>query len=580
MAPRRKAAEKGQESSVLGKRSREPLAENTTNARPKRGKSAPDSHPGEKHLQDSSKGKSTSKSKTRIIDNTTDDESLDEVLKDVGGDFFDEEVYDEDFEDVDDEDTVETTVKDAEQAAQLQYWFRYSDENDRLAGLSSQERDGRIERCRARFTFILVFLVQTAHQISKGDFDDLEKRGELPFSFPWWIFFLKMSVDKVLEVMLASLSPAAQVILGGSMDSEELLLLPSKWEGCKLWGVYTDIFKKDTVDEAARYSGSGTHKKGVEWRMKMYPAVHNGTRQAEKGAHGAFLQLKNEQPNLRLIAVFSQSVTAKPYVFLMEQLLSILLQTFNLKLVHRRMRASTIEMIRRATPQDLPKPEYQRLNNAAQCLQGLSYRKPKDAVCANCGVGETSSPWQSADPGMPFTRVICSACYEYRIKHNGEERPLALAARPKMVQRRDLVEKAGPKPTGNFPCPGCDRTNVAQKCWEIPRGDFALEPGRGRWECTTCCKKPASELPVNNGGRKSIVRTELYKQAGPKPPPGALCVGCNRPSNQFKIPAGDLALEPGRIRYECQACATKTASDLPVNGGKVRAERRNKAKVK
>lgn len=524
MAPRRKAAEKGQESSVLGKRSREPLAEKSTNAGPKRGKSAPDSHPGEKQLQESSKGKSSSKSKTRIIENTTDDESLDEFLKDVGGAIFDE-VYDEDFEDVDDENTVETTVKDEEQAAQLQDWFRYSDENDRLAGLSSQERDGRIERCRDRFIFILVFLVQTAHQISKGDFDDLEKRGELPFSFPWWIFFLKMSVDKVLEVMLASLSPAAQVILGGSMDSEELLLLPSKWERCKLWGVYTDIFKKDTVDETARYCGSGTHKWGVAERLKSYPVVHNGTRQSEKGAHGDFLKLKNEQPNLRLIAVFSQSVTAKPYVLLMEQLLSILLQTFNLNIIHRRMRASTIDMIRRATPQDLPKPEYQRLNNAAQCLQGLSYRKPKDAICANRGGTETTSfRWYSADPGMPFTGVICAACYEYRKKHNGKERPSELAARPKMVQRRDLVEKAGPKPTGNFQCPGCGRTNVAKNCWELPKGDFALEPGRGRWECNTCCNKPASKLPVKNGGRKSIVRTELYKQAGPNPSSGcSLC---------------------------------------------------------
>ena len=138
-----------------------------------------------------------------------------------------------------------------------------------------------------------------------------------------------MSLEKVLDMMMASLSNTAKVMLGGSMDIEELLLLPGKWEGCKLWGVYTDIFKKDTetVDEAARYCGSGTSKHGVALRMNEYPAVRNGTCKADKGAHADFLRRKD--PNLRLIAVFDPSATPKPYVFLMEQLMSILLQTLN-----------------------------------------------------------------------------------------------------------------------------------------------------------------------------------------------------------------------------------------------------------
>ena len=261
---------------------------------------------------------------------------------------------------------------------------------------------------------------------------------------------------KVLDMMMASLSNTAKVILGGDMGSEELLLLPSKWEGCKLWGVYTDIFKKDTlvpvnpsrggrtdfggvvtfdrdetVDEAARYCGSGTDRKnGVAARMNMYPAMRNGTRKAEPGAHADFL--KRKDPNLRLIAVFDPSATAKPYVLLMEQLLSILLQTLNIGTTKKFMRASTIAMIRRATPRDLPQPQYERLNNAAQCLQGLFYTRHGGSVCANenCGTTETDS-WCSADPGVPFSRVICSTCYYYRRKHNGEERPAKLAAKPK-----------------------------------------------------------------------------------------------------------------------------------------------------
>ena len=131
-------------------------------------------------------------------------------------------------------------------------------------------------------------------------------------------------------MMMASLSNTAKVILGGSMDCEELLLLPGKWEGCKLWGVYTDIFKKDTVDEAARYCGSGTDKRGVAIRMDNYPAVHNGTRQADPGAHCDSLKRKDEPPNPRLIAVFDPPATPKPYVFPTEQPTSILLPTLTI----------------------------------------------------------------------------------------------------------------------------------------------------------------------------------------------------------------------------------------------------------
>ena len=109
-------------------------------------------------------GGESSKSGARIEENITDDENL-------GEDLFDQEVYDEDIEDVEDGDTVET----AEGAAQLREWFHYSDGGDRLAGLSSQEQDDRIERCRARLSFVLVALIQTAQKISRAALNDPEK---------------------------------------------------------------------------------------------------------------------------------------------------------------------------------------------------------------------------------------------------------------------------------------------------------------------------------------------------------------------------------------------------------------------
>ena len=97
--------------------------------------------------------------------------------------------------------------------------------------------------------------------------------------------------------------------------------------------------------------------------MNEYPAVRNGTCKADKGAHADFLRRKD--PNLRLIAVFDPSATPKPYVFLMEQLMSILLQTLNSETVKTYMRASTIAMIRRANLKGS-------LNNSTTASTGFS----------------------------------------------------------------------------------------------------------------------------------------------------------------------------------------------------------------
>ena len=69
---------------------------------------------------------------------------------------------------------------------------------------------------------------------------------------------------------------------------------------------------------------------------------------------------------------------AQPYVLLMELLVCILLQAFDLADPGRLLRASSIEMIRNVTPRDVPKARC--LNRAVQCLQGLWFRRRKDLV--------------------------------------------------------------------------------------------------------------------------------------------------------------------------------------------------------
>ncbi len=65
-------------------------------------------------------------------------------------------------------------------------------------------------------------------------------------NFAWWVFLVPMRSEVVLDRLMASLPNAVKVILGGPLNSEEFLLLPSKWNGCKLWAIYTDIIGKST----------------------------------------------------------------------------------------------------------------------------------------------------------------------------------------------------------------------------------------------------------------------------------------------------------------------------------------------
>ena len=195
---------------LLGKRPREPLAERNTNVQPKRGKPIPESHPGE------TKDKKASNDKPSLDEapasENVDDESLDEppVFDRVESEIFD---LDENAEDVD-------QIKAQEQARQFQNWFRDCEQNDLLKDLHIEERLRRIERCEERLAFILNNLVQTANSMKMEDFSNQDLAGGIPMNFVWWVFFLKISIPKVLDRLLGSLPDAIEVILGGHLTNE------------------------------------------------------------------------------------------------------------------------------------------------------------------------------------------------------------------------------------------------------------------------------------------------------------------------------------------------------------------------
>lgn len=448
-----------QETTVLGKRSRGPLTERSTNANPKRSKPAPDSRPRDIENIQPEQDKPTSDSSASVLELTVDNDHLEVDETDVV-------VFDEDQEDngeVDD-------AKAKEQAAQFKNWFRFCDQNDQLTHLSPDERGRRIENCHERFKFMLLSLIKTAQGTKKEEFTNSEAADSPPFTFAWWVFFLKMEPEQVMELLMASLAEPVKVILGGPLTGKELLALPSQWQGCNLWAVYTDVFTRrsgfdhsDVSDpDLARYCGSGTSKDGLESRLEHYENVFFGKRKTEPTTHGSWLVREDVQMNLHVIAVFDQCIADKPYVLLMELLLTILLQAFPSRPSDSGLfrTISALEMIKKATPNDIAKSKHIPLNGAVQSLQGLWYTAREGQSCHNChATWKRGMARRSAEPGLPFTSWICRACYDYR-RAKGVDRPLELETLK--LFRHQFKQMVGEKPAPGEPCPGCLRSTIVR----------------------------------------------------------------------------------------------------------------------
>lgn len=150
--------------------------------------------------------------------------------------------------------------------------------------------------------------------------------------------------------------------------------------------------------DTTRYCGSETAHLGIDSRLSSYISVNKGSKKVESERNGNWLIRKDVRVNLSCIAVFNSCETPKPYVLLMELLSTILLQTLPLSDDGRYRNASTVEMVRKAMPQDLPEARHTPSNGAVQCLQPLSRgRRKGDEVCLNCSTMETRL-WYSETP--------------------------------------------------------------------------------------------------------------------------------------------------------------------------------------
>ena len=534
---------KGQAQPVLGKR--EPLAPLDANASSKKRRLTSDSHPEEDHLPTAVK-----------VDDDNDNVDADAprvgTVRTIGDIAY--TVADED----DEEDDVEVVN---EQSKQYTDWLRQHESSGLVESLGPDVVDLRLSECELRFRYMLEHLIALAESFSKETFGNMAR---MPMTFPWFTFFVHMDAEKVLPRLLASLAKSVKVILGGPLTTAELLQLPTEWKSRKFWGVYTDILTNIDGKEEARYCGSSTNKNGMQARLNQYEQIRRGTSKQEPSSHSTWLQKKDVEVNLRVIAVFKTN-TPKPYILLMEILGTILLQTLKTYKSEqtRGMNYRTseaLEMVRDATPVGLPMAKHQRLNGAIQCLQGLYYRPHKSgALCANpnCATAldvNNLAMWYAFNPGMPFDGWICYNCYGHRLSHQGKERPAEFEDRRR--EKDEFMAQVGKEPPVGTACPGCMHVPV-DNAWAIPRSEILDEPGRVRWECNHCYWKATADLKANKQTPAQASREALIKGLGGKPPINTRCPRCSKMVTKavdWSIPLGDR-FQGERVRYECMACS-------------------------
>ena len=219
-------------------------------------------------------------------------------------------------------------------------------------------------------------------------------------------------------------SDSTEVIMGGPLTSEKLMMLPRKWEKLTLWGVYVHLItphKNSASREngTGRYRGPAIGRDGLEGRLAYYARLNagnfrSGTKNAPKAIlHDKWLQCSTAALNLRVVAIFNQVKIAKLYIMLLELLVSILLQTLPKTATGIYINQPAINIVIRATPKDLyqelPTITYEPLNKAAKCLRAIRHKACKfDHNCNNYGRSINNLQGEkvqiSADPGILFTR--------------------------------------------------------------------------------------------------------------------------------------------------------------------------------
>ncbi|KAK5453356.1 DNA-binding proteins Bright/BRCAA1/RBP1 and proteins containing BRIGHT domain [Exophiala xenobiotica] len=365
-----------------------------------------------------------------------------------------------------------------------------------LSALSWIERQHRLMKYELRLKSVLESLQQSAQAISWEKIRT-RKMEEIGMHLGWWHFLCDMSIKPVLPLLLKGAPETVCLVLGGPLSRTELLLLPAKWEGVTLFGIYLDVVTGETVenDDAMKgYVGSATGATGLNQRLSRYPGVNNRTRKPDpKSARERLISQKGSEINLRVLAVFDGALTPRPYVMLSELCHTVLLQTWEDR-PGKHLSPASIDIMREATPNDVAVKKFKGLNRASQLLEGLSARR-MGRVCDNCK-RQDPPHYYNAIQGLAFQAILCDLCHKYQKSH-GKPRPAEL-------EQLRIARAEYPKPADAI----CE---IGTRDGSIQGGNAVFDYVLKIWTCKRVHEaKPADEICEMSACDKAAVGLNRY----------------------------------------------------------------------
>ncbi|KAI9873387.1 MAG: hypothetical protein M1830_000469 [Pleopsidium flavum] len=408
--------------------------------------------------------------------------SEDDEEEGLAGEFnLDEDLYDEKTEEAliveDDEDLELESFSDDEELDGQDY------AGDAADALKDNDEEGedlsvRIQRFKARLSYIIEAYAQMALTIDY----DTACLSSSPITGAWWAFIRKVSPTFLVDYYLDAFSTRAKSILGKrSFGKDDLLKLPGNWKTWKSWGVYADIVTGSGVLNIAKYEvyvGGSAAKKGLCSRVRNYVSAKNGN-QPIVGEHLKVVCKEDCELNLRLLATLPPFSTPRPYVFFLEKVLSVWLQTLQTSGDVFTYHAPPMSFLwtKACTPKDLPIALYTGLNRACQLKQGL-FQPKGQRHCSRCQA-KTSTTWFTATIGRPFFDVLCNNCY-------GRQR---VSGRIRTVEDQLLLEakRSNPLPMDNL-CQHCgqDAGRMFEKHLNRFRTMIHFHMLTRKWVCPYC----------------------------------------------------------------------------------------------
>ncbi|OBT75774.1 hypothetical protein VF21_05556 [Pseudogymnoascus sp. 05NY08] len=195
--------------------------------------------------------------------------------------------------------------------------------------MSGTEYERRVKCFEHRILLLVEGMKRHAQAIK---YNSNRTNSTYPLSFSMWTLLRQASMDSLMAAFMAAISDKVKVALGGAtIDDNAILSVDRDWLHYQAGGVYVNLALDKSTGKYGCYVGSTRRhfhirikrhlKIAAPYTPDTLPLYHGGSK------HYNYVCKANISPNFRILAVFRDKDVPAGYVYLLEAIMMILLQT-------------------------------------------------------------------------------------------------------------------------------------------------------------------------------------------------------------------------------------------------------------